>query len=86
MVPCLSAHPQLSKQITEEVLARCKELGCIRHKLLVQVLLVQNINQTLKASARGLWDGSADGWAAERYENDYLICLAQVLAVGDCIL
>lgn len=54
----------------------------MRHKLLVQVLLVQNVNQTLKASARGLWDGNADGWACERYENDNLICLAQVLTLG----
>ena len=69
-----------TKDISDEVKNRLKELGLPRYKLMVQTLIGERRGQGVRMGSRCFWDSNTDNSASESFNNSSLF--AVVVAYG----
>ena len=74
-----AAHSaELSKALSDEILAKVKALNYGRYKLVCQVTIGQNKGQGIREASRCLWDTEKDNFASESFQNASLFVTAVV--------
>lgn len=73
-----SATPGLTKEITNAIQQRVKDLDYDRYKLVVQVSIGELKGQAARVASRCLWDTETDSCSSEFYQNSSLFCVAMV--------
>ena len=71
----------LSKDISDMVKARLKEMNKGRYKYIVQTVLGQQKGQGVQAGTRCFWDYETDAVAFEQFVSDNVFCLVTVYGV-----
>ena len=71
----------LTKEISETIKQRLKELGLPRYKYVVQVFIGEQKGQGIRVSNRCFWDYETDHCASETYTNDNIFCLATAYGI-----
>ncbi|KFU96340.1 Tctex1 domain-containing protein 1, partial [Chaetura pelagica] len=71
----------LAQSLAELLRSRAKEVVPPRYKLVCQVLLGQQGQQSLLAASRALWDPESDSFASATFSNASLFAVATVHGV-----
>ena len=71
----------LTKEISETIKQRLKELNLPRYKYVVQVFIGEQKGQGVRVSNRCFWDYETDHCASETYSNDNIFCLATAYGI-----
>nr|XP_061794822.1 dynein light chain Tctex-type 5-A-like [Nerophis lumbriciformis] len=72
---------QMSKNLSEVIRARVKDLMIRRYKIVVLVHIGQLAGQSMQISSRCLWDPATDTFASWSFKNTSLYGVASVYAV-----
>lgn len=71
----------LAKELSAEIRLKVKDLKWFRHKVVVQVLVGQDSEQSVQFGSRCLWDKTTDNFACARYTNDNLFAVAACFGI-----
>lgn len=78
-------HSESCSKISQDICAAIKEkvkaLGLQRYKIVTQVLIGQDTDQSVQMASRCLWNHSTDNFAAATYRNNSLYAIAIVYGV-----
>mmetsp|Transcript_29788 Transcript_29788/g.52293 ORF Transcript_29788/g.52293 Transcript_29788/m.52293 type:complete len:133 (+) Transcript_29788:24-422(+) len=66
------AMNKLTRQVSQAVKQRLKELPMDRYKIMVQVVIGENKGAGVRMGCRCFWDAQTDRLAKEEYSNDHL--------------
>ncbi|XP_065886548.1 dynein light chain Tctex-type protein 2B-like [Dysidea avara] len=70
-----------SKEISNAITQRLKELQFERYKFVVQVVIGEQRGEGVKMTCRCLWDSDTDSYAQDIFMNDSLFCVAAAYGV-----
>ncbi|KAJ3044896.1 Tctex1 domain-containing protein 3 [Rhizophlyctis rosea] len=68
----------LSKRISDEILAAVKKLEFDRYKLVVEVTIGEFKGQGIRVASRAVWDTTTDSYASAHFKNATLFAVAIV--------
>ena len=71
----------LTKEISESIKQKLKDLNLPRYKYVVQVFIGEQKGQGIRVTNRCFWDYETDHCASETYTNDNIFCLATAYGV-----
>ena len=71
----------VSKELSELIKEKVKQLNYTRYKIIVQVTLGQKRGQCTRVTSRCLWDVNTDNFATDYAETQTCFCSAQVYAL-----
>ena len=69
---------EITHDLCSSIKARTKQLKFSRYKLVVQVIVGQDSDQTVQLSSRCLWNHSTDNFAAATFRNNSIYAIAIV--------
>ncbi|KAJ3052041.1 hypothetical protein HK097_006953 [Rhizophlyctis rosea] len=69
---------ELSKHISNEILAAVKKLDFDRYKLVVEVTIGEFKGQGIRVASRAVWDTATDSYASAHFKNATLFAVAIV--------
>jgi hypothetical protein len=72
---------KLSREMSDAVCARLKDLGYDRFKYVVQVVIGERREQGVRMGTRCFFDFNTDNQATESYTNDSLYCVVTAYSV-----
>ena len=64
-----------TKQLSDTVRDRLRDLGKDRYKFIVQVTLGEQRTEGVHCGCRCLWDEDTDSYASSTFKNDELFCV-----------
>ena len=71
----------LSMEVSTDIKSKVKELKWMRHKVVVQVVIGQNAQQSMRFGSRCLWDEKNDNHACAYHETNDLLAVASCFGV-----
>eukprot|EP00929_Paragymnodinium_shiwhaense_P075999 TRINITY_DN38971_c0_g2_i1.p1 TRINITY_DN38971_c0_g2~~TRINITY_DN38971_c0_g2_i1.p1 ORF type:complete len:160 (-),score=30.54 TRINITY_DN38971_c0_g2_i1:78-557(-) len=71
----------LTRQLSDEIKDRLKDLMLPRYKIVVQVAIGEQRGQGVRMGSRCFWDADTDSYASETYSNESLFCVATAYGV-----
>eukprot|EP00002_Diphylleia_rotans_P001737 TRINITY_DN1097_c0_g1_i2.p1 TRINITY_DN1097_c0_g1~~TRINITY_DN1097_c0_g1_i2.p1 ORF type:complete len:131 (-),score=33.73 TRINITY_DN1097_c0_g1_i2:276-668(-) len=74
-------HSAMSKDLSNEIQAKVKEMGFQRYKIITYVFIGENRGQGIRFGSRCLWDTDTDNCASEFYQNQAIFCSATVFGL-----
>eukprot|EP00002_Diphylleia_rotans_P013545 TRINITY_DN2645_c0_g1_i5.p1 TRINITY_DN2645_c0_g1~~TRINITY_DN2645_c0_g1_i5.p1 ORF type:complete len:130 (-),score=26.32 TRINITY_DN2645_c0_g1_i5:153-542(-) len=81
----LQYHPehtsQWTREISDEIKTRLKDLQLERYKFVVQVVIGEQRGEGVRMACRCFWDPDTDNYAQEVYTNETLFCVAAAFGV-----
>ena len=72
---------RLTAMLTDVIKDRVKELGFKRHKIVVQVVLGSQGDQSMQMVSRCLWNSDTDNFVSVSYENKAIFAIVGIFAV-----
>ena len=72
---------RLSQDMCAIIKGKVKELNYNRYKIVVQVMLGQDSEQSVHVASRCLWNHGTDNFAAATYRNSYIYAVGTVYGV-----
>ncbi|CAM9098147.1 unnamed protein product [Phaeothamnion confervicola] len=73
--------PQQTRQISDSIKDKLKELKLPRYKFVVQAILGEQRGEGIRVGNRCFWDADTDSHASETYVSDHLFCVVTAYAV-----
>jgi len=70
-----------TKEISETIRDRLKDMGHDRYKFIVQVVIGEQRGEGVKMGCRCFWDSDTDNYAQDIFMNDSLFCVAAAYGV-----
>ncbi|XP_005100157.1 tctex1 domain-containing protein 2 [Aplysia californica] len=70
-----------TKEISETIRDRLKDMGHDRYKFVVQVVIGEQRGEGVKMCCRCFWDSDTDNYAQDIFMNDSLFCVAAAYGV-----
>jgi len=64
-----------TKEISDGVRDRLRDLGAERYKYIVQVTLGEQRTEGVHCGCRCLWDADTDNYASNTFKNDSIFCV-----------
>merc|ERR1719487_1033963 len=71
----------LTRQVSDEIKDRLKDLLLPRYKIVVQVAIGEQRGQGVRMGSRCFWDADTDSYASETYSNESLFAVATAYGV-----
>ena len=68
----------LSQCISDSIKTRVKSMGYQRYKLVIHVLMTQDLSQGIEEASRCVWDNERDNFATAHYRTGDLVVVANV--------
>jgi len=73
--------PAWTKEVSEAIRDRLKDMGHDRYKFIVQVVIGEQRGEGVKMGCRCFWDSDTDNYAQDIFMNDTLFCVAAAYGV-----
>lgn len=73
--------PELTKDLTELIKKRVKEMDFERYKLVVSLIMGEDTGQGLEMASRFLWNTNTDNYVTVTYKNGKLFAVATIYGV-----
>ncbi|CAG5119723.1 unnamed protein product [Candidula unifasciata] len=70
-----------TKEISDAVKSRLKEMGYDRYKFVVQAVIGEQKGEGVKMACRCFWDSDTDNYAQDIFINDSLFCVTAAFGV-----
>ena len=70
-----------SKDISDQIRTRIKDMGYDRYKIVVEVVLGEQRGEGVRMGTRCLWDSDTDNFASDVFMNDSLFCCAAAFGI-----
>jgi hypothetical protein len=70
--------PELTKQITSDIMQSLKQFGFDRYKFVANVMICEAKNQGIRVASRCLWDTTTDSCASATFKNSSLFAIGIV--------
>lgn len=71
----------IAKELSAEIKLKVKDLKWSRHKVVVQVLVGQDSEQSVQFGSRCLWDKNNDNYACANYKNENVFAVAACFGI-----
>jgi len=71
----------LTKQLSDSIKNRLRDLALPRYKFIVQVVLGEQRTEGVHVGCRCLWDSETDNYASVTYSNDEFFCVTTAYGV-----
>ncbi|GKT36755.1 Dynein light chain Tctex-1 like protein [Aduncisulcus paluster] len=71
---------QLTKEISDEIRTKVRDLGFPQYKLAIQVIITEQKTQGMKVDAQAFWDTRTDNFATYTFKNEHIIATAVCFA------
>nr|XP_022338983.1 tctex1 domain-containing protein 2-like [Crassostrea virginica] len=65
-----------TRQISDDIKLKLKDLGYDRYKFVVQVVIGEQRGEGVKMGCRCFWDSDTDSYAQDIFMNDSIFCVA----------
>ena len=72
---------KIAQQLCSQIKDRSKDLGFHRYKLVTQVMIGQDTEQSVQMASRCLWNHSTDSFAAATFRNNSLYAISVVYGI-----
>ena len=72
---------QWTKEISDEIKSRLKDMALDRYKFVVQVVIGEQRGEGVRMGARCFWDEGTDNYAQEVFMNNHLFCVAAAFGI-----
>lgn len=71
----------LAKELSVTIRNKIKELKLCRHKIVVQVVVAQDTQQSIQVASRCVWDQRTDNHASVTYRNNHMFATATCFGI-----
>ncbi|KAK2170417.1 hypothetical protein LSH36_3g27018 [Paralvinella palmiformis] len=71
----------LTKMLSQSIMARLKEMVSLRHKYVCHIILGERSDQSMQVSSRCAWDVQTDNSASARFDNKSIFAVGLVYGI-----
>mmetsp|Transcript_17001 Transcript_17001/g.28071 ORF Transcript_17001/g.28071 Transcript_17001/m.28071 type:complete len:127 (+) Transcript_17001:131-511(+) len=72
---------QWTREISDEIKSRLKEMELDRYKWVVQVVIGEQRGEGVRMACRCFWDANSDNYAQDIFMNESIFCIAAAFGV-----